>query len=145
MGRYKVITAEFADLMLGYYGSTIGERDPEVMARCEKQTKKTPIMMRPADLLKPEWDQLRTAAIALDGCDGSDEDILTYAMFPKVAPKFFSERAQGPKNLSQEPSTVTPTAAPTPSGNGAGTPVRGTIKYEVELEGKKHSVTVSPA
>ncbi|MGB7434106.1 MAG: methylmalonyl-CoA carboxytransferase subunit 5S [Candidatus Acidiferrum sp.] len=145
MGRYKVITAEFADLMLGYYGSTIGERDREVMARCEKQTKKTPIMMRPADLLKPEWDQLRTAAIALDGCDGSDEDILTYAMFPKVAPKFFSERAQGPKNLSQEPSTVTPTAAPTPSGNGAGTPVRGTIKYEVELEGKKHSVTVSPA
>ncbi len=27
MGRYKVITAEFADLMLGYYGKTLGERD----------------------------------------------------------------------------------------------------------------------
>ncbi|MCK6508334.1 oxaloacetate decarboxylase, partial [Myxococcota bacterium] len=32
MGRYKAMSGEFADLMLGYYGSTIGERDPEVMA-----------------------------------------------------------------------------------------------------------------
>jgi methylmalonyl-CoA carboxyltransferase 5S subunit len=142
MGRYKVITAEFADLMLGYYGSTLGERDPEVMSRCEKQTKKSPIMMRPADLLKPEWDQLRTTSIALDGCDGSDEDILTCAMFPKVAPKFFAERAQGPKSVAKDPKPATATA---PQGEGAASPVRETIKYEVQLEGKKHVVTVSPA
>jgi len=139
MGRYKVITAEFADLMLGYYGATLGERDREVMQKCEKQAKKPPIMMRPADVLKPEWDQLRTAAIALDGCDGSDEDILTTAMFPKVAPKFFSERAQGPKSVAKDPA---PPAAATPAGAG---PVRETIKYEVQLDGKKHVVTVSPA
>jgi pyruvate/oxaloacetate carboxyltransferase len=30
MGRYKVITAEFADLMLGYHGKTLGERDLHV-------------------------------------------------------------------------------------------------------------------
>jgi methylmalonyl-CoA carboxyltransferase 5S subunit len=143
MGPYKVITAEFADLMLGYYGSTLGERDPEVMARCEKQTKKVPIMMRPADLLKPEWEQLRMSAIALDGCDGSDEDILTTAMFPKVAPKFFSERGQGPKSVAKDPSAATAAVAPSAS-NGAG-PVRETIKYEVHLDGKKHVVTVSPA
>jgi methylmalonyl-CoA carboxyltransferase 5S subunit len=144
MGPYKVITAEFADLMLGYYGTTLGERDREVMDRCEKQTKKAPIMMRPADLLKPEWDQLRTAAIAMEGCDGSDEDILTAAMFPKVAPKFFAERAQGPKTVAKDPSAL---AAAAPHSNGApGTgPVRETIKYEVQLEGKKHLITVSPA
>ncbi len=35
MGEYKVLTGEFADLMLGYYGETIGPKDPEVqeMAR----------------------------------------------------------------------------------------------------------------
>lgn len=142
MGRYKVITAEFADLMLGYYGSTLGERDPEVMSRCEKQTKKSPIMMRPADLLKPEWDQLRTTAIALDGCDGSDEDILTCAMFPKVAPKFFAERAQGPKSVAKDPK---PAGASATQGDGMANPVREPIKYEVQLEGKKHVVTVSPA
>ena len=31
MGRYKVMTGEFADLMLGYYGECIGERNPEVV------------------------------------------------------------------------------------------------------------------
>ena len=29
MGRYKVMTGEFADLMLGYYGSTLGEKNPD--------------------------------------------------------------------------------------------------------------------
>src|SRR4029079_10680454 len=31
MGPYKVLTAEFADLMLGYYGATLGERDLEIV------------------------------------------------------------------------------------------------------------------
>ena len=34
MGRYKVMTGEFADLMLGYYGATIGPRDPDVVESC---------------------------------------------------------------------------------------------------------------
>ena len=144
MGPYKVITAEFADLMLGYYGSTLGERDREVMAKCERQAKKPPIMMRPADLLKPEWEHLRTNAIALDGCDGSDEDILTCAMFPKVAPKFFSERAQGPKSVAKDPAAAAAAGAPA-SANGGASPVREPIKYEVQLDGRKHVVTVSPA
>ena len=145
MGRYKVITAEFADLMLGYYGKTLGERDVAVMEQCEKQTKKSPIMMRPADLLKPEWEALRTAAVNLDGCDGSDEDVLTCAMFPKVAPKFFAERAQGPKTVAKDPRVAAETASAAgnhgPSGSG---PLREPITYEVKLDGKTHQVTVSP-
>jgi methylmalonyl-CoA carboxyltransferase 5S subunit len=144
MGRYKVITAEFADLMLGYYGKTLGERDADVISQCEKQTKKTPIMMRPADLLKPEWEALRTAAIALDGCDGSDEDVLTAAMFPKVAPKFFSERKKGPKSVAKDPNAAASAPSGPPAAPGTG-PVRETIKYEVKLDGKTHQVTVSPA
>ncbi|MBS0552949.1 MAG: pyruvate carboxylase subunit B, partial [Proteobacteria bacterium] len=99
MGRYKAMSGEFADLMLGYYGAAPGERDPEVVKLAEQQGKKPPIDCRPADLLKPEWHTLREAAIALPGSDGSDEDVLTHAMFPQVAPKFFASRSQGPKNL----------------------------------------------
>src|SRR5262249_35153389 len=40
MGRYKVLTGEFADLMLGYYGTTIGPRNPEVIAAAAKHAKK---------------------------------------------------------------------------------------------------------
>ncbi|MGC4049317.1 MAG: hypothetical protein QM757_07360 [Paludibaculum sp.] len=52
MGRYKVLTGEFADLMLGYYGTTLGQRDPEVINLPHKQAKKNPINVpsgRPAE------------------------------------------------------------------------------------------------
>jgi methylmalonyl-CoA carboxyltransferase 5S subunit len=35
-----------------------------------KQTNKQPISTRPADQLKPEWQELRSAALALEGCNG---------------------------------------------------------------------------
>src|ERR1019366_8642682 len=121
MGKYKVMTGEFADLMLGYYGSTLGEKNPEVLKKAEAHAKKPPITSRPADLLKPEWEQLSTAARTLEGCNGSDEDVLTYAMFPQVAPKFFTARHLGPKNLGKDPVKVAlataPTAGAAPSSN----------------------------
>jgi methylmalonyl-CoA carboxyltransferase 5S subunit len=144
MGRYKVLTGEFADLMLGYYGETIGPRDANVVALAEKQTSKTPITGRPADLLKPEWQELRDAALLLPGCDGTDEDVLTYAMFPKVAPQFFKARPDGPKNLGKDPGAepAPPSAAAkTPAGPSA---TRPTAAYDVKVNGKIHKVTVTP-
>jgi methylmalonyl-CoA carboxyltransferase 5S subunit len=145
MGRYKVLTGEFADLMLGYYGETIGQRDPHVVELAVKQAGKAPIHQRPADLLKPEWHELRDAAVALAGSNGSDEDVLTYAMFPKVAPKFFSTRADGPKNLSSASTAPAPAAVPPPAKSApSATSVRATITYDVKLNGKTHKVTVEP-
>ncbi|MBE7542457.1 MAG: methylmalonyl-CoA carboxytransferase subunit 5S [Bryobacteraceae bacterium] len=140
MGKYKVLTGEFADLMLGYYGAAIGQRHPDVIALANKHAKKDPIRCRPADLLKPEWEELRASALGLKGCDGSDEDVLTYAMFPQVAPKFFSTRAEGPKNLGKDPD-----AKPAESAPGGKTPVSATVNYDVKLNGKTTRVTVSPA
>ena len=84
----------------------------------------------------------------LPGCNGSDEDVLTYAMFPKVAPQFFKTREQGPKNLGKDPAAQ-PRGAPAPAkaapaDNGKG-PVRTTITYDVKCNGKTHKVTVAPA
>jgi methylmalonyl-CoA carboxyltransferase 5S subunit len=148
MGKYKVMTGEFADLMLGYYGSTIGEKNPEVLKKAEAQAKKPPITCRPADLLKPEWEQLSTAAHALEGNNGSDEDVLTYAMFPQVAPKFFKTRAEGRKNLGKDPSKAAP--APAPKAAAATAPANGgqalttTVNYVITLNGQEHRVTVAP-
>lgn len=144
MGRYKVMTGEFADLMLGYYGATISTKNPDVEELAIQRTKKQPITVRPADLLRPEWDQLRAEAIALPACNGTDEDVLTYAMFPQVAPKFFATRAQGPKNLSREPEAQ---AAPAP-GQAAAPPRKGIeepVTYTVTFNGKTQTVTVAPA
>jgi methylmalonyl-CoA carboxyltransferase 5S subunit len=146
MGRYKVLTGEFADLMLGYYGEAIGPRDPGVLAAAEKHAKKPPITGRPADLLKPEWEELRTQALALKGCDGSDEDVLTYAMFPQVAPKFLAQRAEGPNNLTKTPPEAPRAAAPTPParvGDGKG-PVTTPVTYQIKVGDRTHKVTVEP-
>ncbi len=145
MGRYKAMTGEFADLMLGYYGSTLGERSPEVVAQAEAHGKKPPITQRPADLLKPEWQALRHAALALPGCNGSDEDVLTHAMFPQVAPKFFGTRDAGPKNLGRAPETAAPAAAAGPQAAAGVEPLRSAIVYDVTLGGRSRRVTVAPA
>ena len=97
----------------------------------------------PADLIDPEWDGLRAKAQAIDGFDGTDEDVLTYAMFPKVAPGFFTTRPDGPKNLGRDPAELqAERAADSDSKTG---PVRGPITYEITINGKKNSVAVKPA
>ena len=104
MGRYKVLTGEFADLMLGYYGRRSAPAIRHVMELAAAHAKKDAINCRPADLLKPEWAELRAAALALKGCNGTDEDVLTYAMFPQVAPKFFAHAStRGRRTLGKDP------------------------------------------
>jgi methylmalonyl-CoA carboxyltransferase 5S subunit len=143
MGRYKVLTGEFADLMLGYYGTTLGGRDPEVLDAARKHAKKEPITGRPADLLKPEWDELRNQALALKGCNGSDEDVLTYAMFPQVAAKFLAQRGEGPKNVAKTSTETPKIAAGATPADGKG-PVTTPVTYQVKIGDKCHKVTVEP-
>ncbi len=146
MGRYRTLTGEFADLMLGYYGETIGPRNPAVVEAAAQYAKKEAITGRPADLLKPEWDNLRAKALALNGCNGLDEDILTYALFPQVAPKFFGQRATGPRNVSK-PAGETAKAAPgaaQPKAGGKKEPVTTRVNYRVKIGDKTRQVTVEP-
>ena len=66
MGRYKVLTGEFADLMLGYYGEhDRAARPARRRAGGEASQEGVRSTTRPADLLKPEWQELRDAALAL--------------------------------------------------------------------------------
>lgn len=142
MGKYKVLTGEFADLMLGYYGETMGERNPEVIEIARAQAKKDPITERPANLLEPEWDTLVAEAEKLPGNNGSPEDVLTYAMFPGVAPGFFEHRDEGPKSVGKTPEQLANEAA---NKNDTDRAVKGPITYRVSLGGRDHSVIVERA
>ncbi|TRY20160.1 methylmalonyl-CoA carboxytransferase subunit 5S [Tessaracoccus rhinocerotis] len=141
MGRYKVMTGEFADLMLGYYGECLGERNAEVVELARAQTKKEPITERPADLLPPEWDELTKQADALPGSNGTEEDVLTNAMFPGVAPAFFATRAEGPKSVAKSEAQL---AAEKQAAGSAPQGIAGPIKYNVTFAGRQHSVSVEP-
>ena len=146
MGRYKTLTGEFADLMLGYYGETLGMRDAKVMQAAAAYAKKESIVVRPADLMKPEWEELRAQTLALKGCDGSDEDVLTHAMFPQVAAKFFTQRANGPRNMGkpQAGAAASPGAGGAKSVDGKA-PVTNRVSYQVRIGDRTHQVTVEPA
>ncbi len=139
-GDYKTLTAEFADLMLGYYGQPIGDLNPDLIKRAEEQTGKKPITCRPADLIDNEWDELVSQTSELEGFDGTDEDVLTNALFPGVAPKFFKERPQGPKSVAMTEAQLKAEAEGSgPSG------VQGPVNYSVTVGGRSHDVTVEPA
>ena len=85
--RYKMVTKEFKGLVKGEYGKTPAPIKPEFQKKILGDEK--PITCRPADLLKPELDTLREEAKAFAK---NDEDVLSYAMFPQVATKFFETR-----------------------------------------------------
>ncbi len=103
MGRYKVMTGEFADLMLGYYGSTIGEKDPEVLKMAEAARQEAGDHLPSRGSAEAGVGEPARDGMALEGCNGTDEDVLTFAMFPQVAPKFFKTRSEGRKNLGKDP------------------------------------------
>ena len=66
-------------------------------------------------------------------------------MFPKVAPGFFTSRAEGPKNVGKDPAELEAEKAAAAQGDGKTGPVRGPITYEITIDGNKHSVAVKPA
>ncbi|MGN0601471.1 MAG: oxaloacetate decarboxylase subunit alpha [Oscillospiraceae bacterium] len=85
--RYKTVTKEFKGLVKGEYGKTPVEIDPEFQKKILGSEE--PITCRPADLLEPELEQMKKEC---SEWTEQEEDVLTYAMFPKVAPKFFEQR-----------------------------------------------------
>ena len=95
-GRYKKLTAETRDLLIGRYGKTPAPCNEELVKIALAEAKvEAPVTARPADLIPNELDKIKAEAKE-NGAGNSIEDVLTYAMFPKVAPKFFKERSKGP-------------------------------------------------
>lgn len=86
--RYKMVTKEFKGLVRGEYGRTPAPIDPAFREKIIGDEQ--PIDCRPADLLEPEVEKMR-AEVPAEYLE-QEEDVLTWAMFPQVAPKFFEKR-----------------------------------------------------
>ncbi|MDH5436074.1 MAG: sodium-extruding oxaloacetate decarboxylase subunit alpha [Gammaproteobacteria bacterium] len=88
--RYKNITNEVKLYLQGRYGKAPGKVN--TMVRQKAIGNEDVIDCRPADRLKNEMETLRTEIKKLAK---SEEDVLTYAMFPDIARKYMEERAAG--------------------------------------------------
>lgn len=83
MGRYKKITREVKAYIHGYYGKSPAPLNPELVDRVSDGTEEF-ITCRPADLIKPQVEELRKNAANIAK---SDEDLLSFALFGEVAAK----------------------------------------------------------
>ena len=88
--RYKSVTTEVKNYLLGHYGKAPGTIDMDVKNLAVGNAES--IIGRPADLLENEMERLH---IESEGLAKSEEDVLTYAMFPDLAKTFLQERNAG--------------------------------------------------
>ena len=138
MGRYKNLTAESKNLLVGNYGKTPGTPDPElVKLALQSLNMEKAVTERPADLISNELpkieDELKqklgTATVDID-------DVMTYAMFPQVALKFFETRAKGPV-VFDAPSDAAKTAAPATAKAAS-----GPLNYVINVDNKDYQIVV---
>lgn len=94
--RYKTITNEVKRYLLGHYGAAPGKVNEEL--RHLAVGNEEVIDVRPADLLPQELKKLREQIGELAK---SEEDVLTFAMFPDIGRTFLEQRAAG--TLQPEP------------------------------------------
>ena len=100
--RYKVFPKESKAMLRGEYGKLPGQVNEEVRAKAGIAPEDV-ITCRPADLLEPELEKYKEE---YKDIAKSEEDVLSLALFPQVAPKFIANR-------DKPAAPVAPTAAPT--------------------------------
>ncbi len=129
--RYKNITNEVKLYFQGRYGRAPGKASAKIrqLAIGNEEV----IDVRPADLLKPEWQKLQSSAGEKAKCE---EDAMLVAMFPDVGAAFLAERETG--TLTPEP--LEPLAEKGAQGTA---PVEFTLtlhgeNYDVKVTGSGH-------
>ncbi|WMJ08959.1 sodium-extruding oxaloacetate decarboxylase subunit alpha [Nitrosomonas sp. sh817] len=126
--RYETITNEVKRYLQGGYGKAPAPIDTKLQKRAIG--KEDIIDCRPADLLKPEFDNLHRE---IGHLASNDEDVLSYAMFPEVGKQFLELRSTG--NLVPEPLEVATTAA-----DGL---QKAPTEFNVALHGESYHVKVT--
>lgn len=106
-GRYEKLTNESKNLLVGKYGKTPAKPDNILLMRAlSTLNMESQIQVRPADLLQKELDELADQLKDKLPAGFSDEDLLTYAMFPQVALHFFETRKNGPVKIEPKKTTL---------------------------------------
>ena len=127
--RYETITNEVKRYLQGGYGKAPASVDSDLKKHAIG--KEDVIDCRPADLLKPEFENLRQeiGKFALN-----DEDVLSFAMFPEVGKQFLEQRLKGllvPEPLEMQVKPADNSTAPT--------------EFNVALHGESYPVKVTGA
>ncbi|MAL99309.1 sodium-extruding oxaloacetate decarboxylase subunit alpha [Hydrocarboniclastica marina] len=127
--RYDTITNEVKKYLQGWYGKAPGEVDADLQRRAVG--KEELIDERPANLLSNEFHKLKDE---IGDLAESEEDVLTYAMFPDQARQYLEQRRAGtlqPEPLEPRPSSGT-------SGNIS-------TEFKITVHGETYDIHVTGA
>lgn len=128
--RYKVIPKEVKDYVRGLYGRSPSPISDDITAMIIGE--EDPIDVRPADLLEPEYDKRKKEAEEM-GLIKKEEDILTYILYPSIAPKFLLGEAKEEK-LAPAKQTASPPLSQ----------VSIPTRFKVEVDNEVFDVQVEP-
>ncbi|MDD1707533.1 MAG: pyruvate/oxaloacetate carboxyltransferase [Methanoregulaceae archaeon] len=84
--RYRNVTNEVKDYVRGLYGKPPGSISPKIKNLIIGD--EPVITVRPADLLEPAYEKMEEQAIAEGLVKKGEEDVLTYILYPAIAPSF---------------------------------------------------------
>ena len=123
--RYRNVTKEVKDYIHGLYGKTPAPVSEKILHQIIGND--SVVTVRPADLLEPSYEKMKAEATAA-GLVKKEEDILTYILYPAIAPAFLKgERQQEPLPQKQ---TLTQPKTDVPS------------EMEVEVDGEIFNVRI---
>jgi len=124
--RYTNVTKEVKDYLRGLYGKPPGPVNKEIRKKIIGDEEV--VTVRPADLLEPIYEQMKKEATAA-GLVKKEEDVLTYILYPAVAPAFL----KGEKKQEMLPQKQSSVQGPSPEVPSA---------MEVEVDGEVYSVRI---
>ncbi|ACL16358.1 pyruvate/oxaloacetate carboxyltransferase [Methanosphaerula palustris] len=123
--RYQNVTKEVKDYVRGLYGRSPAPISDEIRRLIIGEEKV--ITGRPADLLEPTYDKMFEQA-KLAGLASTEEDVLTYIMYPAIAPSFLKGERKAEAIPSSEP--VAKASSTVPS------------QMEVEVDGEIFNIRI---
>ena len=156
LGRYKSISTQVKDYVYGLYGRPPAPIDPDLMALILKDYPKgqTPVTGRPADDLD---DEMEKAKKDVGEIAKSQEDVLTYALFPSTGKQFLkwkygideipvSVRPRTLADVKDEDRLITEAKEGklVSQGREAGTRARGRRSFTVWVDDEEFRVDVEP-
>lgn len=128
--RYKTITNEVKRYLQGGYGAAPAEVDPQLLKNAIGNEEIN--TGRPADQLKPELNSLQTEIGKLAR---SEEDILTYAMFPDLGREFLQQRQDGTLN----PEVL----APLEDKSATKLTPSGASEFKIDVHGELYDIAIT--
>lgn len=126
--RYKSITNEVKRYLQGHYGKAPGRINKAL--KIQAIGKEDEIDCRPADLIPAEWEKI---AFEIHSLSDSEEDVMSYAMFPEIGQEFLQQRKDSslvPEPLEPVHSNAAAASAPIP------------VEFEVTVHGETYHILV---